>query len=382
MNLTEQTINGTNIISVPDALNAALLRFKATTNENTIAPESNEFIIYVDKVSSENPSAERKSYIFNLTSPLKQVNDYSDEIVEELIITNNDIFMASCVNRKVGTNEEGNYVLDTPTLENLDTIPITLFEGTNYIYTNYADIDLEIIYPKNNDANKAFLSNAIYASNKKDKVLTLEDIYFKDSFTEVDEGINAEFNELRAKCLTSTNGTFRLDSMGNLTVNSIISMQDLGSDGDVDFDSIYPVGSIYMSVLNTNPSSYFGGSWEQITDTFLLAAGTTYTAGSTGGEATHTLTTTELPAHTHTASTNSTGAHTHNFQGYWRAGSGTSQPAVASYNKVSGDEVSDPTSILSAGAHKHTVTVNNTGSGTAHNNMPPYLAVYVWKRIA
>ena len=56
----------------------------------------------------------------------------------------------------------------------------------------------------------------------------------------------------------------------------------------------FPVGSIYLSVNNTNPGSVFGGTWVQIKDRFLLGAGSTYTAGKTGGSATHTLTINEI----------------------------------------------------------------------------------------
>ena len=55
-------------------------------------------------------------------------------------------------------------------------------------------------------------------------------------------------------------------------------------------NSIYPIGSIYMSVNSTNPENFIGGTWERIQDKFLLASGSTYSAGSTGGEATHKLT--------------------------------------------------------------------------------------------
>ena len=61
-------------------------------------------------------------------------------------------------------------------------------------------------------------------------------------------------------------------------------------------DLVYPVGSIYMSVNSTSPATLFGGTWTQIQDTFLLAAGSTYAAGATGGEATHTLTENEMPS--------------------------------------------------------------------------------------
>jgi hypothetical protein len=79
---------------------------------------------------------------------------------------------------------------------------------------------------------------------------------------------------------------------------------------------MYPVGSIYMSVSSTSPATLFGGTWEQIQDTFLLAAGTTYTAGTTGGSSSHILTTDELPSHTHgipsLSGSASGGSHNHN----------------------------------------------------------------------
>ena len=69
-------------------------------------------------------------------------------------------------------------------------------------------------------------------------------------------------------------------------------------------NKIYPVGSIYISVNSTSPASLFGGTWEQLKDRFLLSAGNTYTAGSTGGEANHTLTVDEMPSHSHSTDKN------------------------------------------------------------------------------
>ena len=123
-------------------------------------------------------------------------------------------------------------------------------------------------------------------------------------------------------------------------------------------DSIYPVGSIYMSVDSTSPATLFGGTWEQLKDRFLLGAGDTYTAGNTGGEATHTLTVNEIPSHTHTANTYTGGTVT--------------QPDYV-----------DGVAINWVSAYRTSIgTINNTGGGLAHNNMPPYLVVYVWKRTA
>ena len=120
--------------------------------------------------------------------------------------------------------------------------------------------------------------------------------------------------------------------------------------GIVDF--IYPVGSIYMSVSNTNPGILFGGTWAQIKDTFLLSAGDTYTAGTTGGEASHTLTVAEMPSHDHSTEA-----------AYVSAGSGTITKSWLAWG---------------AGTGK----VQYTGGDGAHNNMPPYLVVYVWQRTA
>ena len=114
---------------------------------------------------------------------------------------------------------------------------------------------------------------------------------------------------------------------------------------------IYPIGSIYMSLTNTNPTNLFGGTWEQIKDTFLLSAGDNYSAGSTGGEAEHTLTVDEIPAHTHGFKV-TTG----------KVQSGTNYARVASDGTATDNLITE------------------TGGGQPHNNMPPYLAVYMWKR--
>lgn len=140
----------------------------------------------------------------------------------------------------------------------------------------------------------------------------------------------------------------------------------------------YPVGSIYASVNNVSPATLFGGTWVQLKDTFLLAAGDIYAAGSTGGEATHTLTASESGQR---ALTIDGGGHTHvvttkyqamfaqgtNRNGYYGNGTGGSNTTMAS--------IDDDT-----GTHSHTVEASDATS--AHNNMPPYIAVYVWQRVS
>lgn len=124
-------------------------------------------------------------------------------------------------------------------------------------------------------------------------------------------------------------------------------------------DLVYPVGSIYMSTNNTSPKTFLGGTWQQIQGQFLLAASSSYPAGSTGGEASHTLTRAELPN------------EKINVEVVLGGSSGSSYYSVQSTGPVS----SPPNSADAA-------FTKPLGSGLAHNNMPPYLSVYVWKRTA
>lgn len=119
-------------------------------------------------------------------------------------------------------------------------------------------------------------------------------------------------------------------------------------------NSIYPIGSIYMSVNSTNPENFIGGTWERIQDKFLLASGSLYSAGSTGGEATHKLTIDEMPSHSHNA--------------YLSGGSLASSAGRLLFETANGQEFYN--------------SIKSTGGDQPHNNMPPYLAVYVWKRTA
>lgn len=146
---------------------------------------------------------------------------------------------------------------------------------------------------------------------------------------------------------------------------------------------IYPVGSIYMSVNNTSPATLFGGTWEQIQDKFLLCSGKTYSGGSTGGEATHTLTVDETPEHTHTRGTmNITGGvgPLDDMSAGWFSGA-MYRGAGHSYDASSSSSGSGWRLMFDA-SRSWTGETSPVGGGSAHNNMPPYLAVYVWKRLS
>lgn len=186
---------------------------------------------------------------------------------------------------------------------------------------------------------------------------TLEDIYFKDAFTQTEDKLNLEVDNANISCLTSKNNKFSLDEDGNLIVASITCSQDGTTSGSLDFNQIYPIGSIYLSVSSANPSTLFGGIWEQIQEKFLLACGENYEVGTTGGEANHVLTIAEMPSH----------GHSHGFD-------------QVAYNKQPG--TSGFATINNSGGYYTGALIYPTGGGQAHNNMPPYLSVYMWKRVS
>ena len=148
--------------------------------------------------------------------------------------------------------------------------------------------------------------------------------------------------------------TINAGTFGGMTVSQFVEM-------------IYPVGSIYISASATSPETLFGGTWAQINGRFLIGTGTpennddgtlpgnyNYAAGSKGGEAAHTLTVDEMPAHRHAIYM---GGESNNGE-FW------------------GPNVITPQNKTSANA------TDTSGGNHPHNNMPPYLAVYMWQRTA
>lgn len=126
--------------------------------------------------------------------------------------------------------------------------------------------------------------------------------------------------------------------------------------GKVLLDLLHPVGSIYQSTVETDPGTLFGGTWERIKDRFLLAAGDTFAAGKTGGESEVTLTANEIPEIK---------------MGYQYTGQSTviGTDAIRLYD-------------ANGQLNQYTGPQSSNCGGKAHNNMPPYLAVYVWRRTA
>ena len=167
-------------------------------------------------------------------------------------------------------------------------------------------------------------------------------------------------------------------------------------------DKAWPVGAIYTSTVPTNPNTLFGfGMWEYIEQgRVLLSQGSSYPVGSTGGSATHTLSVSEIPSHNHESTTSSEGGHTHDGTTSSNGNHSHTVPlGDGSNDKIrklssSGSDAKTPITTSttgyhdhtfttsSNGTHTHTISISNTGSGAAHNNMQPYLSVYMWERTA
>ena len=137
--------------------------------------------------------------------------------------------------------------------------------------------------------------------------------------------------------------TINAGTFGGMTVSQFVDM-------------IYPVGSIYMSANATSPATLFGGTWESIGGRFLLGADSTYTAGGTGGEATNTIGASNLPSKIPLM-------YSHN--------SGSSGRGGIMANTIYTDGENSGYSWVGTGMKSIPI-----------NNMPPYLAVYMWKRTA
>ena len=177
----------------------------------------------------------------------------------------------------------------------------------------------------------------------------------------------------------------------------------------------------------TSPASFIGGTWERVEGEFIMGASSAYPVGTTGGSATHTQTTAEMPSHSHSGSTGSAGSHSHsastgsagshshsgttdlagshshnvnaeyksggddgesyrirNYGASWAnykftTSSDGSHTHSFSTNSAGGH--SHSVSIGDAGAHTHTVSIGSTGSGQAMSVLNPYYALYIWVRV-
>lgn len=197
--------------------------------------------------------------------------------------------------------------------------------------------------------------------------------------------LQRQLNELQAQVTAQLNST--VENLNNTVDNKIINLTNQVNDY---WKTVYPIGSVYISLNNTSPETLFGGAWTKITDTFLWASGTE-SVGATGGEKQVSLTLAQGPAHTHTRGTME-------ITGKFRAYSEYNLNNTAYQNYVGGaissEESYGTSSNLASGSNDavrmHYFTASNawtgetssSGESQPHNNMPPYLVVNMWKRIA
>ena len=249
-----------------------------------------------------------------------------------------------------------------------------------YAYTNagnYADY----MPDKTDPVNEAIFKTTFVVSNAQNIQAVIDKSIVYPTVLEMDTAIK-KHNEAEdahetvfncyVKSVTEKNGTVTV-TKGDGSSTTFNSFK---------LDMCYPVGSIYMSTVATSPADLFGGTWEAMpAGRVLLAQGTSewgveYKAGSIGGEHEHQLSVGELPAHSHTVTCSTDGEHKHDIT----TGNNTNAP----YNMVSTQAQYGSTTRYTnnAGSHSHTITIAETGSNIAHNNLQPYLAVYMWKRTA
>lgn len=183
-----------------------------------------------------------------------------------------------------------------------------------------------------------------------------------DAATAINNAANAQ--ETANTAVTNAATADGKATAANTNIGEMASLQttaktDLVSAINEIFNKLQPVGSVYISTDNIDPSIKFGfGTWVQIKERFLLGAGEAFELGSTGGEVNHTLTVNEMPTHSHTLA---------DFRQYGTGSATDSEKLGRTQPNADG-----------GGA----IATEVAGGNQPHNNMPPYVAVSIWKRTA
>lgn len=151
----------------------------------------------------------------------------------------------------------------------------------------------------------------------------------------------------------------------------------------------WPVGSIFISVVSTNPATLLGiGTWVAFGAGRVLVGRDANdadfdTAEETGGEKTHVLTTSEMPSHTHVQDSHN---HTQNAHSHVQSVNSATTGGLSGYtpdtSTNTGVNSGYSTAQATATNQAATATNQNTGGGAAHNNLQPYIVCYFWKRTA
>ena len=258
---------------------------------------------------------------------------------------------------------------------------LLLKRGTSDKCDEYAGSEGEIVYDKDNEAIRVYTPSTLSKGGKI--VANLEDVPTKVSDIDNDKDYMT-----------------KADVIAYLNANAMT------------LDKTYPVGSIFINLNPIDPASILGGGvWERLDEgRVLIGANNSYESGSTGGEFNHVITAGEMASHTHNATADRTTGHTHTrgtmeitgavgFSCYVddeedhtygafkrttysgnRMGGGYEDTVRHGFQFKASDSWTGATDT--SGAHGHTVTVDEAGGNVAMSLMQPYLAVYMWKRIA
>lgn len=217
-------------------------------------------------------------------------------------------------------------------------------------------------------------------TNNKDKIEKEENkiiINVKFLFAEEEESLSMEIDKKKVgleKTLENMDKSFKEIKKENIKIKEEFKKLE---EKKLRLEQIYPIGSIYLSINETNPSELFGiGEWELLKDRFLIGAGNKYYAGDKGGNTSHTLTINEMPSHTHVQN-----PHNHYTNIFWKSfypGNNSQNGYVIMTNDSS--DKAGPGNYLGE-MSKTTATNQSTGGNQSFDITNPYLSVYMWKRI-
>lgn len=192
----------------------------------------------------------------------------------------------------------------------------------------------------------------------------------------------------------------QLENQINIIYNRLHQIEQGGTEDYHNVLAVYPVGSIYITTTQVDPSTLFGGGWEQIAGKFLLSSDDmvgadgeilsegAYHNGDTGGEAAHILTINEMPSHNHSGTTGNEvyperAVYDETDYGVNYGIASLVQDDFKNIHQGIGQEGTNrPFAVASVDGLHHTHSIQSNGSGNAHNNMPPYIVVYVWQRVS
>lgn len=311
--------------------------------------------------------------------------------------------------KKLGFNY---YVDGVIKSKNTDNTYNVLINGTIYKKVpsknnfQYSINDVVQVLIKNGNWNKKFIDDVSRHNNSVRDFVKSNDVYGQDSP-----------NHTLRMGWSGSKFLLAVDHNGGLqpnTSNPTGAVHQMYQKDDI-LNLVYPIGSIYMSVNNVSPATFLGGTWEVWgSGKVPVGVNTSETefnsVEKTGGAKTITLTTSQMPKHTHTLTPSGTISTTNNLTGeFWNMMVQSSKQSMSangiftasvhdsnipvakggtSYlSKADGETNEDKDAVSIDANHNHTFTGNQgttseSGSGSAHNNLQPYITCYMWKRVS